>query len=253
MDSKWKLPRTKRDIYRDFGTLERFEAHKLCTFDALDGTDCNDTNFLHRDQRKAQKNPSKDEKQILCSASDYSNQNKEEGGSFSQGIQPLAEVCRSKSNADIQDGFHFDGSINNNKHQVSFYDLTQDGDSKFPKGDGGSFSAPEQLCLMQHYETESAGYKEKQPSFKGKFIPENTARQAIVRPSDGRDEVDYELWKPSFTYFDILIYTISIGSYIADVGSDCWLAYMYYTGIYHLSKLILFYEPLFVEWHDKEV
>ena len=60
------------------------------------------------------------------------------------------------------------------------------------------------------------------------------ARKRLSSKQPSRDYVDYELGQVSFTYFDIIIYVFSIGSYLADVGSDCFVAYQYYHGIYHL-------------------
>ena len=60
-----------------------------------------------------------------------------------------------------------------------------------------------------------------------KKLPRKTDTFQVVT-----DYVDYELGQVSFTYFDIFIYVVSIGSYVADVGSDCWVAYMYYSGRY---------------------
>ena len=54
-------------------------------------------------------------------------------------------------------------------------------------------------------------------------------RLAPVRPLHASgDQVDYVRSTDNFTCLDIIIYLVSIGSYLADVGTDIWVAYMYY-------------------------
>ena len=62
-------------------------------------------------------------------------------------------------------------------------------------------------------------------------LTEKKEKKKLYSKQISRDDVDYELGQVSFTYFDVVIYIFSIGSYLADVGSDCWVAYMYYTGM----------------------
>ncbi len=71
-----------------------------------------------------------------------------------------------------------------------------------------------------------------------------------------RDQVDYELGRASFTYFDILVYVVSIGSYVFDVGSDCWVAYLYYAGkelLFLLAETANVFVPFFAQLHAGSV
>lgn len=52
--------------------------------------------------------------------------------------------------------------------------------------------------------------------------PQHQAQEPVL------DTPDYNPSQLSFTCFDIIIYIMSIGTYLADVGTDIWVALLYY-------------------------
>ena len=214
--SKLKIPRTRRDKYRLLRYLEESEN--------LDDS-CN--NFETSD---GQAGCRYELAEIQATA------NTNSSGYENEGMQPLVAPLRYKNKSkDRRDypTFHSNGT-DFRKGEGDFVDMPctraytvqQENLSTHvpPKPMLDDLDSPVKPVLNETLHEQQK--REARKKFSGKHL--------------SCDHVDYELGKPTFTYFDIIFYMFSIGSYLADVGSDCWVAYMYYTGKFFFFTEVMF-------------
>ncbi len=205
MATKWKLPRTKRDVYKLLDSVG--DAHDdgcVPVLTAVDGgvSDGENNRQNAADVRRCDPSPGVD--------SEFGNSSQIE----------LADMVRRKIHFG-EDSINHDGSKRPNSRDSrdsDFVDMARtrehtDLDRLQEKGVSPLLPSVDELDSP----TKDEPKKESPKRQRGK-------KQLT------KDQVDYELGQASFSYFDIFIYLVSIGSYVADVGSDCWVAYLYYSG-----------------------
>ena len=207
--SRLKIPRTRRDHYRILKYLEE------------SGSDNDSCNTFETAGRHPEEGYRYELAEMQTTTNNQSNHEDE-------GMKPLVAPLRYKTKF---------------KERPDYPTFSSNG-TEFGKGEGDFIDMP---ATREYMELQKEGLSTTsaanpvlddfdspvKPVLNENLHEQQKGRKATKKLSGkqlSRDYVDYELGKAAFTYFDIIFYMVSIGSYLADVSSDCWVAYMYYTG-----------------------
>ena len=205
--SRLKIPRTRRDHYRILKYLEE------------SGSDNDSCNSFETAGRHPDEGYRYELAEMQTTTNNRSNHEDE-------GMKPLVAPLRYK---------------NKYKERPDYPTFNSNG-TEFRKGEGDFVDMPATREYMELQKeglsTPTSPANDDLDSPVKPVLNETLHEQQLKRKTTKKlsgkqfscDYVDYELGKAAFTYFDIIFYMVSIGSYLADVSSDCWVAYMYYTG-----------------------